>query len=288
MAYTVKNVLDDVIHRIQDEEGKVKRGWLTHLVNVALVEFAERTHWWVGQKKVDIDTRFNAFILPEDFLELKNIRYSADGNEYSPLFPMDYDQAKYYSKQTYHSLAEGQAYWTAATMPEADGWVAVAGIYDKEPIIGTLSASAEQLPISLQSDNFSSKGQYTLWEKEFVMDNQLGWSVEGKFLAPSFIRGGKDTARNEIFAISGVLEEVIICVTLEMPTEGSQLLIKGLLQERDVYCAAGDIIKLQISGYKSKLFCKITINGTEYIDTFEKPLSANPHKIRFGGMFTCG
>lgn len=99
MAYTAKEIIDDVLARVDIEDGKISRLWLLHLLNMAQVDFAKRTHRWRKEEKIEIDTQYNAFMLPTDFLELKNAKYAQDGVTYYQLSPMDLGERQTFEKQ---------------------------------------------------------------------------------------------------------------------------------------------------------------------------------------------
>ena len=73
MSYTAGEIISDVRERANDEkEKKLRWSWLLHLLNLAQDDFAKQTHYFNKEYKHTIDTRFNAFTLPVDFLELKD------------------------------------------------------------------------------------------------------------------------------------------------------------------------------------------------------------------------
>jgi len=99
MAYTAAEIIDDVLGRVDDEEGKISRTWLLHLLNMAQIDYAKRTHAFKKEGLFTIDTQYNAFRLPEDILEIKKAMYSCDSVSYTLLYPMDFGERQEFNQQ---------------------------------------------------------------------------------------------------------------------------------------------------------------------------------------------
>jgi len=99
MAYTAKEIIDDVLGRIDDEENKISRKWLLHLLNMACIEYAKRTKSFRKEYSHTINTLYNAFALPENVLEIKNVKYSVDGVDWQQLYPMNLSERQRFEKK---------------------------------------------------------------------------------------------------------------------------------------------------------------------------------------------
>lgn len=177
MSYSAGEIIDDIVHRVNDEGGKLKRSWLLHLLNVAQIDFAKQTYWFKKEYRHTIDKRFNAFVLPIDFLQLTNVKYSADGNSYTLLTPMNPEERQVFEKQISYEIQsdyQKNLEWTAISYPEQQGWTKT------ENRTPTHRLENGKLWITLDT------GDALYWRKntEIYLYSSLGWRLETKIILP--------------------------------------------------------------------------------------------------------
>ncbi len=290
MAYTAGEIIEDVLHRVNDEEKKLSGTWLLHLLNMAQTDFARRTKYWSSQSEIKLDTRFNAFILPLTALEIRNVRYSLDSNTYSVLTPMNPNEIEFYSKKILFALGDGQTYWRADRMPEKEGWTK---IVEDNSIYASIEGTLEngQVDIDLKSDGVCPIGEYLLWDKDFVFDENKGWGVSGSFVVPTICQPAGTTAQNEIFTLYsgdiGTTGDIWLKLIIKNTGVGNGVTISGIGD--DMVCKSGDTAVFKLTGYQDE--------ATYILENFTTGVSVShavkrlptqtqkPSRIRFGGLF---
>ena len=289
MAYTAGEIIDDVLHRVNDEENKLSRVWLLHLLSMAQTDFAKRTKYWSSQSEIKIDTRFNAFILPATALEIRDVKYSSNNNTYDTLTPMNPTEIEYFSKKTIFSLSAGQAYWRADNFPDKEGWTEVVDNSMYTPIEGALESG--QVSIDFKSDGFCPIGEHLLWDKDFIFDENKGWGVSGRFTVPAIYQPEGTTAKNTIFTLYsgeiGSVGDVWVTLNIENTGHGALPLITGIGD--GMVCNSGDEMSFELVGYQEDVTYTLR-NSTTGMNASHaiKRLSSQtpkPSRIRFGGLF---
>lgn len=99
MAYKAADIFEDIRYRVDDSEGKIKDKWLLHLLNMAQIEYAKKTRAMKRETEIILDPVYNAYVLPDDILELKAVKYAQEGVEYRLLYPMDLGERQLFGRK---------------------------------------------------------------------------------------------------------------------------------------------------------------------------------------------
>lgn len=278
MSYTAKELIDDVLGRVDDETGQLNRSWLLHLLNLAQTDFAKNVHWWEKEHKHTIDKRFNCLSLPDDFLEMKALKYSADGLNYRILFPMDKEDVEYYGNQKYSQAildAAGKIWWEALIMPENDnwGWTKTSNVY------GLLED--EKLKMTLTTS------KYLYWEKSDISLNaERGWGIEGKVILPSFSGGEVGVGlTNNVFSVTDDNGGISINLWTLPDYTTCWVEIHTEVGTEEIECAAGNELVFKLTAdiqQYSIVVGNITTSAT-HTYTHTRTLSTQTPRIIFGG-----